>query len=63
MPLSTQGNFSLHRIRKKKKHFEEHIEEMAASRLVRELEQHGYVKRTSRPMPFGGEEKIIQMNW
>jgi hypothetical protein len=41
-----------------------HIEEMAVSRLIRELEQHGYVKRTSRPIPaFGGEEKIIQMNW
>jgi hypothetical protein len=40
-----------------------HIDEMAASRLVRELEQHGYVKRTSRPIPvFGGEEKIIQIN-
>ena len=42
-----------------------HIEEMAVSRLIRELEQHGYVKRTSRPMTggWGGEEKIVQMNW
>ena len=40
-----------------------HVEEMTVSRLIRELEQHGYVKRTSRPMPFGGEENIVQMNW
>jgi len=41
-----------------------HIDEMAVSRLIRELEQHGYVKRTTRPsMPFGGEENIVQMNW
>jgi len=40
------------------------IEEIAANRLIRELEQHGYVKRTSRAIPLlGGEEKIIQMNW
>lgn len=41
-----------------------HIDEMAASRLIKELEEHGHVKRTSRPVQiFGGEEKMIQMNW
>ena len=40
------------------------IGEMAASRLLRELEQHGYIKRFTRPCRiFGGEEKIVQLNW
>jgi ribosomal protein S25 len=40
------------------------ISEMAASRLLRELEQHGYIKRFTRPREFiGGEEKIVQLNW
>jgi hypothetical protein len=40
------------------------ISEMAASRLLRELEQHGYIKRFTRPRQmFGGEEKIVQLNW
>ena len=40
------------------------ISEMAASRLLRELEQHGYIRRFTRPRQmFGGEEKIVQLNW
>ena len=39
------------------------ISEMAVSRLLRELEQHGYIKRLTRPLQTGGgEEKIVQLN-
>jgi hypothetical protein len=40
------------------------ISEMAASRLLRELEQHGYIKRFTRPRQMvGGEENIVRLNW
>lgn len=38
--------------------------EMAFSRLVRELEERGYVKRTKRARPDGGGvENVVQLNW
>jgi hypothetical protein len=40
------------------------LNEMAVSRLVRELEQHGFVKRTTwRSKGVAGEWKYVEMNW